>query len=456
MKYDDIRCLEYPLPETVAKEKWSGGFTRARRLIWRLLADETVPDAMKLRLKLELVNLDYIQQRYTVTPEEGLRLIREKRPDFTADDLEELRTSDRADWMYIDGEVRYIDNFHRTLFLVYPEEKAEKTVPETAAGRMIASLSDGEEMGAHIHIRHELKICDQAVRPGRELTVHLPVPVERGSVSSLRLTDMTEGGVLPAAESLQPTVCFRTRAEEGQRFFVEYSFDNKLVYRDMVKACEGQKTAAADQEPPDETKSFLLPQPPHMSFTPYLRALCAEITKGCDSALLRARRIYDYITTKTDYRFMRHYCSVDNLSEYCAVNRRGDCGVQSLMFITLCRIAGIPAVWQSGIDAKPSDVGEHDWARFYIEGFGWLYADLSYGGAAYRRGDKKSWNFYFGNVDPFRIPINDGFQQEFDIPKKHWRVDPYDNQGGEAEYDDRGLGSREFEYDYIEIDIHEI
>ena len=66
MKYDDIRCLEYPLPETVAKEKWSGGFTRARRLIWRLLADETVPDAMKLRLKLELVNLDYIQQRYTV------------------------------------------------------------------------------------------------------------------------------------------------------------------------------------------------------------------------------------------------------------------------------------------------------------------------------------------------------------------------------------------------------
>ena len=56
-----------------------------------------------------------------------------------------------------------------------------------------------------------------------------------------------------------------------------------------------------------------------MSFTPYLRALCAEITQGCDSALLRARGIYDYITTKTDYRFMRHYCSVDNLSEYCAV-----------------------------------------------------------------------------------------------------------------------------------------
>ena len=54
---------------------------------------------------------------------------------------------------------------------------------------------------------------------------------------------------------------------------------------------------------------------------------------------------------------MRDYACIDHLAEYCALNLKGDCGVQALLFITLCRIAGIPAKWQSGIDAKPGDVG---------------------------------------------------------------------------------------------------
>ena len=55
------------------------------------------------------------------------------------------------------------------------------------------------------------------------------------------------------------------------------------------------------------------------------------------------------------------------------------------------------------------------------------------------RGADKRWNFFFGNIDPYRIPINSEFQCDF-VPKPtYWRIDPYDNQCGEAEYDDRGL-----------------
>lgn len=116
-------------------------------------------------------------------------------------------------------------------------------------------------------------------------------------------------------------------------------------------------------------------------------------------------------------------------------------------------MAGIPARWQSGLDAKPEDVGEHDWAMFFAPGYGWRYADLSYGGAAFARGDKAGWNFFFGNVDPLRIPVNDDFQAGFEVPKKHWRADPYDNQGGEAEYDDRGLTAGEYIYDLEPVSI---
>ena len=102
---------------------------------------------------------------------------------------------------------------------------------------------------------------------------------------------------------------------------------------------------------------------------------------------------------------------------------------------------------------KPEDVGEHDWAMFFVPGYGWRYADLSYGGAAFARGDKAGWDFFFGNVDPLRIPVNDDFQAGFEVPKKHWRADPYDNQGGEAEYDDRGLTAGEYIYDLEPVSI---
>lgn len=96
-------------------------------------------------------------------------------------------------------------------------------------------------------------------------------------------------------------------------------------------------------------------------------------------------------------------------------------------------------------------MGEHDWAMFYIPTAGWLYADLSYGGSSYIRGAYDRWNFFFGNVDPWRIPINNGFQKQFVPPKNRWRIDPYDNQCGEAEYEHRGLTADEVEYAYTEI-----
>ena len=46
------------------------------------------------------------------------------------------------------------------------------------------------------------------------------------------------------------------------------------------------------------------------------------------------------------------------------------------------------------------------------------------------------WNFYFGNLDPYRMPANSEFQHDFYVPFRTHRYDPYDNQDGEAEYED--------------------
>ena len=147
----------------------------------------------------------------------------------------------------------------------------------------------------------------------------------------------------------------------------------------------------------------------------------------------KAKRFYDFVTKEVKYSFVRDYFQIDDLGEYCAVNRKGDCGLQALLFILLCRVSGIPAHWQSGLSIDEDYVGSHDWAQFYVDGWGWLFADPSFGGGAWRNGSPERHAFYFGNVDPMRMVVNRRFQAELLPKKEKLRIDPYDNQSGEIE-----------------------
>lgn len=43
------------------------------------------------------------------------------------------------------------------------------------------------------------------------------------------------------------------------------------------------------------------------------------------------------------------------------------------------------------------------------------------------------------------MPSNRAFQQPFDPPMEYLRADPYDNQSGEAEYEDGSLSGCDFD-----------
>lgn len=421
---------------------------------------------MRSRLELELVNLRHLEKCYVYTEEEALAIIRDRIPSFAVEELKELRLDNKVDFIYLDEEPRYLRSFCATLFNVYPEfeERAAKAAGEKASGyepdavdQLLAqSLTDGQETSAHIHIRHQVSLEPTGLEEGRKVRVHIPMPVERQQIQHLQVLSVTpEPAAMPSVEDGHPTAYFEGPAMKGQNYTVEYAFDFIGHYTDL--SWTAIEKAAPEQGPvPAEMEPYLTEQLPHIQFTPYLRALAAELADEGGDMLRTARNIYDYITTKVMYRFTRDYAAIDNLSEYCAVNRRGDCGIQALLFITLCRICGIPAQWQSGINAKPGCIGPHDWAMFWLPSKGWLYADPSYGGSAYRRGDEKRREYFFGNADPFRIPINDRFQADMVPAKAFPREDPCDNQCGEVEYMDRGLYGSDWSYEYTEIDIHQI
>ena len=146
-----------------------------------------------------------------------------------------------------------------------------------------------------------------------------------------------------------------------------------------------------------------------------------------------------------DYRFQPADLLLDSIADGCAHSLRADCGVFALTFIALCRLGGVPARWQSGLYVTPERVGNHDWAMFYVEGLGWLWADCSFGSAARREGDEARRRFYFGNLGPWRMPANSAFFSPLMPADEALRNDPFDSQLGEMCVDGRGLTSYDFE-----------
>ena len=203
---------------------------------------------------------------------------------------------------------------------------------------------------------------------------------------------------------------------------------------------------------PEDVQQYLGEFAPHIVFTPYLKALAEEIRGDETNPLVIARRIYDYITLCLRYTYVRNYSSLDSIAEVMAINGKGDCGMQGILFIALCRICGIPARWQSGLYSGPNDVGEHDWAEFYVPSVGWVYCDPSLGMFAKLRNQEFRWNFYFGNIEPYRVPTNCGYQTEFTPKMNHLRKDIVDSQNGEAEYEDTPL-YKDIYYDYFDQGI---
>ncbi len=314
-------------------------------------------------------------------------------------------------------------------------------------GVNVDSLDTQKLWETHMTVKAGIKIADKAFVPGKKVLVHLPIPAECASISNVEILDHTDFPChIADKNSLSRTISFETVLEENRDFFVKYSYDCTAKYT----ALDYNAPSSIDS---NETVEEMAPQ---IVFTPYIKKLCAELSEGIEDPLHKARAFYKYCTENVTYAFMREYMTLGNICEYAAAQRIGDCGVKALLFITLCRCAGIPAHWQSGLYVTPDFIGNHDWSMFKIEPYGWLYADPSFGGSAFRNKEFERQEFYFGNLDPFRMVANNELQQEFDPPKKQWRRDPYDNQSGEIEYEDRGLIHDEVETEMVILSAEKI
>jgi len=434
---EDMKQMALALPEDIAKAKWAGDFARAERLIHLRLEDPRTAQCMRKRLELEQEVLRRLPASYPYTEAEGLALIQKEIPDFTMAELRRWEDRDAADWIYINGVTHLQDRFYESMKKVYPEIAARAHEPAAASTLLddnMQAMKSAGEAAWHIRMRASLQIRDDSFQPGRKVLVHLPVPTASAvNMQNIHILNASSPDYLLAQEDcLSRTIAFEETMQKNHPFTVEYEYDSVVNYVHPLP----EEAAGC---PSLHTEENL----PGIVFTPFIRALLNELRGSETNPLVIARRIYDYCTTKVTYSFMREYFCNACIPDYCGTSLKGDCGVQALLFITLCRCAGIPARWQRGLYVAPDCVGGHDWAQFYVEPWGWMFADCSFGGSAWRAGSSERHEFYFGNLDPFRMAANSELMMEFDPPKRQYRKDPYDNQSGEAEYEDRGLLAEE-------------
>lgn len=87
----------------------------------------------------------------------------------------------------------------------------------------------------------------------------------------------------------------------------------------------------------------------------------------------QAETIYNWVQSRMTYVYPPEERGVRNACE----TYRGDCGQYSALFMTMCRIAGIPARQQSGFNFIPGNTGAHVWSEIYLPIKGWVPVDAT-------------------------------------------------------------------------------
>lgn len=452
-----LESLVCPLPEDIAHLKGAGEYDLALRVIERRL-ERDLPQMLRQRLETERMFLQRLPKCYTLKKEDFLAEMRERGPaDFSEEELDELLLDGKLDFIYINGERYYHEDSIGSLLKTQKQINCRAADPydqtKSALNDVIARVKEGVP-GFRFTMRATTTIADKVFDKNDLYRVHLPIPAaSMQQEGATNLTANWEIKHIDPEDAPQRTVYFEKQMDENEALITDYTWVQRPRY---VNPLDESIHEAIYPDARPVCEEDLCEQAPHVVFTPYLKALAKELRGDETDPVRIAYKFYCFATRQVMYAYQRPYLLIENGSEYTATQLRGDCGLYAVLFISLCRISGIPARWQSGLYAQPGDVGSHDWAEFYSERLGWLPVDCSFGGGALRADNEERWAFYFGNLDPWRMVANRMYFMPLNPAKKFPRYDPYDSQRAEIETQNKGLYGGEFRTRYQIIDWEEL
>lgn len=186
-------------------------------------------------------------------------------------------------------------------------------------------------------------------------------------------------------------------------------------------------------------------QPPHIRFTENVKRLADGIAGDATDPFEIVRRMYRWFDRNIPWTSALEYSIMDEIPEYVIARGRGDCGMQSMLLMTMLRYRGVPVRWQSGWMLDPGGANLHDWLEVHYEGVGWVPLDVEHG--LQPTGDAALREFYLSGIDSYRMIVNDGIGGGFHPAKRHPRSEPNDFQRGEVEWSGGNLYFDQWDYD---------
>lgn len=452
-----------------------GEFREAEKLL-KPSVDAAEPARTKSAIILEVLKrtrADFPHDEAEITKQ-----VKESIPDVKETEIEAWRDAGKLHSKLIDGQHRYFRNAAANLFRVSKEarERREKTPAAEkrfALDALIGELNDlakTSDTPAIYPVKHRvvytlaLKEGNPRLKPGATVRAWLPFPqeyrIQQTDVKlikpALEIVDETAGPPMDplqvpsqkvTVDSVEQTVELSHASAPQRTIYFEQVIDDKgtppkFVAEYEFTTCAYVPTLKPEMVKPYDEESdlyikFTEERLPHIAFTPEAKKLVKEIVGDEKNTLKQAQLIFNWTYENLPWVSEMEYSTIPSLSKKGIAAKCGDCGVQNTTFVTLCRIAGIPARWQSGFGTKPGEEGMHDWAEIYIEPWGWLPADASYG--TRKSDDPAVRDFFCGHMDPYRYIVNLDYGRELQPAKTSFRSEPIDFQRGEVEVDGHNL-----------------
>ena len=360
------------------------------------------------------------------------------------------RRSGKLEMRMIDGQKRYFANAVSNLFRLDDEawkwkEKVDGVQVDSLdlfclqhAAKVISETKSFGQTTSPVTMKlnYTIEVKPNVVPDGEIIRCWMPFPRQGNArQKNINLLKSVPEKAMGSPESdLQHSVYLEQKAVKDQptTFQIEFEVETSAQYFDLTP----EMIKPYDTNSP-VYKENTAERAPQIVFTPQIRQLAARILQGETNSLLKVQKIYNWINDSVRWASALEYSTFENIPAYVLKTHHGDCGMQTLLFMTLARSQGIPVKWQSGWMLHPREVNLHDWCEVYYEGIGWVPLDQSFG--LQISTDEKIRNFYRSGIDAYRLIVNDDFGRKLSPEKKFLRSEPYDFQRGELEWEGGNL-----------------
>lgn len=430
--------------EEITRMVTHGDWSEARQQIATELAQtnldfQTREDLLFQRDRMTRMSLDFGKTRDQVLQE-----ARAIAPAISDQQFANWEDAGKVEFMNIDGTRRYFNYAANNLFrlsadacsLEAPSANSKPAPPvwyRLNAIRRILSTYDktGGPLTAPQTWRCEYRVSVKAdaVPAGETVRAWLPFPHALNRQSHIRLISTDPSQFIPSnPDAALASVYLEKPAVRGQptEFKVVFEYTADAFYHPIDPA-HVQPTPADDPA----LAPFSGEEPPHIVFSDEVRKLSQQIVGDETNNWLKARRIFQWVSDHVHWASAREYSTMECLPEYALQCGHGDCGIQTMTFMTLCRLNGIPAHWETGwVTGSGSDM--HDWCEIYIAPYGWIPADASFG-MVKSDNEREKW-FYLGGIDNSRLVVNTNYAQPLYPAKTFFRSEIVDFQRGEVEW----------------------